>query len=167
MATLQSEERPEASGEKHDDRLIDLVRPLVGRFRERTPEGLRGILGNLLAERDCSLNKHISDIGFENLRHYDELMLTALSMRYDALDFAVSISGFAIAEIDGEGRISYANGALKKVLPGRSGWTLRRCSVSVPTTSGKRFRLVSARRCASILSGGTHTRFTLGARSAL
>jgi PAS domain S-box-containing protein len=117
MATPQSLEGPDTRPEKHDDRLIDLVRPLVGRFRERTPDGLRGILSHFLAERDSALSKHISHAGREHLQYYDELIFTALSLRYDALDFAVAESGFAIAEIDGEGRISYANPALQRILP--------------------------------------------------
>ncbi len=94
-----------------------LTQQLVGSLRERGPGGLRGVLSPLLAERDRALADELSRHGAAILESYDWLILTALSMRYDALDWAVSETSFAIAEIDGEGLISYANEALKKMLP--------------------------------------------------
>jgi PAS domain-containing protein len=97
------------------------TRELVGLLRERGPDGIRGAFSTLLAERNRALANDLSSKGATILEGYDRLMLTALSMRYDALDRAVHETSFAVAEIDGEGLISYANEALQKMLPGAVG----------------------------------------------
>jgi PAS domain S-box-containing protein len=94
-----------------------LVQPLVGLLRERRASGIAGALAPILAERDRALSKELSQVGAGILQAYDELILATLSMRYDALDLAATQSNFAVAEIDGNGLISYANEALKKLLP--------------------------------------------------
>lgn len=96
---------------------LDRIRTLVGVLRERTPGGLRDVLDPVLAERDRALAGEISARGATILRGYDHLLLTALAMRYDALDRAVRDTTFAVAEIDGTGLISYANNALAAILP--------------------------------------------------
>jgi PAS domain S-box-containing protein len=96
---------------------LDRMRSLVGELRSRPPGGLREVLGPVLAERDRLLAGQISAAGAALLRDYDRLLLMALSQRYDALDRAVRDTSFAIAEIDGEGTISYANKVLTDMLP--------------------------------------------------
>jgi PAS domain S-box-containing protein len=95
----------------------DRIRSLVGELRARPSGGLREVLGPVLAERDRLLAGQISMAGAALLRNYDHLLLTTLSLRYDALDRAVRETSFAVAEIDGEGAISYANKALTAMLP--------------------------------------------------
>ena len=86
-------------------------------MRERNPGGLKQVLAPLLAERNGALAQELSGDAEELLKWYDRLIMDALSKRYDSLDAAVSVTSFAIAEIDGVGLISYANDALKKLLP--------------------------------------------------
>jgi hypothetical protein len=93
------------------------VRHLVGVLRERAPEGLAAVLSPLVAQRNQALSGELSSDGKALLDEYDRLLLSALSMRYDALDMAVRETGFSIAEIDGEGVISYANKALTNIVP--------------------------------------------------
>jgi PAS domain-containing protein len=97
------------------------VHRLVGVLRERVRGGLREVLAPLLLERDRALAGQLAQGGAAILEYYDRLILTVLSMRYDALDAAVSETTFGIAEIDGEGLISYANEALQKAVPGALG----------------------------------------------
>jgi PAS domain S-box-containing protein len=93
------------------------VERLVGILRERDPGGLRQVLAPVLAERNHALANQLSHGGVAILDYYDRLILTVLSMRYDALDTAVTETTFAVAEIDGVGLISYANPALQDMLP--------------------------------------------------
>lgn len=93
------------------------IQPLVGLLRERRGSGIAGALAPILAKRDGALSDELSQAGAGILEAYDELILATLSLRYDALDLAASQSNFAIAEIDGNGMISYANDALRKLLP--------------------------------------------------
>lgn len=90
---------------------------LVGRLRERRPGGVRGVLESLFTERDQALDGKLSAEASTILKKYETLMLTALSTRYDALDSALVETSFAVAEIDGEGVISYANDALLELVP--------------------------------------------------
>jgi PAS domain-containing protein len=93
------------------------VGPLVGLLRERRASGIGGVLAPIVAERNAALSNELSQAGAEILAAYDELILATLSTRYDALDLAASQSNFAVAEIDGDGVISYANRALTELLP--------------------------------------------------
>jgi PAS domain-containing protein len=93
------------------------VGPLVGLLRERRASGIAGVLAPIFAERNVALSNELSQAGAEILAAYDELILATLSTRYDALDLAASQSNFAVAEIDGDGAISYANRALMDLLP--------------------------------------------------
>src|SRR5262249_8779510 len=97
--------------------LWKLIQPLVGLLRERRGSGIAGALAPILAKRDAALSDELSHAGAAILEAYDELILATLSLRYDALDLAASQSNFAVAEIDGNGVISYANEALTKLLP--------------------------------------------------
>lgn len=94
-----------------------VIRRLVGRLRERRPGGLVQILAPILAKRDEALAKDLSVAGVTTLKRYDDLLLKILSVRYDALDNALVRTSFAVAEIDGLGTISYANDALRALLP--------------------------------------------------
>jgi PAS domain S-box-containing protein len=94
-----------------------LVRGLVGSLRERAPGGLARVFAPLLAERNKSLARELSAGAIKTLEEYDKLIVSALSLRYDTLDTALSHTSFSVAEIDGLGVISYANDALKKLLP--------------------------------------------------
>jgi PAS domain S-box-containing protein len=96
---------------------VDSERELVGRLRERPAGGLREVLDPILAERDRALTGQISTAAAARLHTYDRLLLTALAMRYDALDRAVRDTTFAVAEIDCKGTIAYANTALIAMLP--------------------------------------------------
>jgi PAS domain S-box-containing protein len=115
--TLLSDEMTSINALGSDGELKQLVRQLVGLLRERRPGGLLEVLAPILAERDRELSPELSGKGAAILEAYDRLILAALSMRYDALDSAVSQTSFAVAEIDGAGKISYANEALRKMLP--------------------------------------------------
>jgi PAS domain-containing protein len=95
----------------------ETVRRLVGLLRERRPAGLADALAPIFAERNHVLSNELSSDGKAILEDYDRLLLTALTMRYDALDAAVRETSFAVAEIDSVGRISYANKALTKIVP--------------------------------------------------
>ena len=94
-----------------------LIRSLVGYLRERGPDGLAQVFAPLLAKRDEALAGELSTDGAKILKKYDDLISRALSIRYDALDTALVHTSFAVAEIDGLGIISYANDALKALLP--------------------------------------------------
>jgi hypothetical protein len=134
-------------GREPDGAFEKKTRQLVGVLRERGPGGLRAVLAPLLAERNHALAKQLSRNGAAVLERYDQLMLTALSMRYDALDMAVAETTFAVAEIDGAGLISYANPALQNMLPdalGRNFAALfgpRSQDVSAALSSGRRTTL--------------------------
>jgi PAS domain S-box-containing protein len=93
------------------------VQTLVGRLRERNPGGLEEVLAPILAERNEAIAEGLSSGAKRLLMCYDRLIIDMLSKRYDSLDAAVRVTSFAIAEIDGVGLISYANDALKKLLP--------------------------------------------------
>jgi PAS domain S-box-containing protein len=93
------------------------IRRLVGLLRERGPGGLPQVFAPLLAKRDKALAKDLSADGAKILQEYDDLILRALSIRYDSLDTALVRTSFAVAEIDGLGKISYANDALRELLP--------------------------------------------------
>jgi PAS domain S-box-containing protein len=93
-----------------------LIQTLVGRLRERAPGGLREALSGMVDERDRALDREISRDGKKILERYDAIILSALSMRYDSLDAAV-VETFAVAEIDGEGLVSYANSAFEQLVP--------------------------------------------------
>ncbi|MBR1247507.1 PAS domain-containing protein [Bradyrhizobium sp. AUGA SZCCT0169] len=93
------------------------IRRLVGLLRERGPNGLSQVFAPLLEKRDKALAEELSAEGAKILRKYDNLFASALSMRYDTLDAALVRTGFAVAEIDGLGVISYANDALRRLLP--------------------------------------------------
>ena len=105
-----------------DDALVDdsfdgRIRSLVGRLRERQSGGVRDALDGLLAERDHALGDRLSTEAWAILKRYEALILAALSTRYDALDSALVDTSFAVAEIDGDGLISYANHALLRLVP--------------------------------------------------
>jgi PAS domain S-box-containing protein len=100
----------------HED-FDQFIGKLVGFLRERGPGGLGAVFAPLLAERNSVLAQELSNTGAAILENYDRLLMTALSKRYDSLDAALSQTSFAVAEIDGLGFISYANDALKKLLP--------------------------------------------------
>lgn len=70
-----------------------------------------------MAKRDEALVRELSAVGIKILKKYDDLIWNALSTRYDALDAALVRTSFAVAEIDGVGIISYANDALRALLP--------------------------------------------------
>src|SRR5437879_3001658 len=94
-----------------------LIRCLVGLLRERGPRGLAEVFTPLLAKRDEALAGELSADGAKILKKYDDLVSRALSIRYDTLDTALVRTSFAVAEIDGLGIISYANDALRALLP--------------------------------------------------
>ena len=96
---------------------VELVRRLVGRLRERRADGVCGVLSELIAERDQAITDGLSRKAAAALAKYDQLMMTVLTMRYDAIDRAVRETGFGVAEIDGEGLISYANDAMARMVP--------------------------------------------------
>ncbi|MCK1417616.1 MULTISPECIES: PAS domain-containing protein [unclassified Bradyrhizobium] len=93
------------------------IRRLVGLLRERRPGGLTQVLVPFLARREEALAQELSAERAKIVEECDDLILKALSVRYDALDTAVVHSSFAVAEIDGLGAISYANDALIDHLP--------------------------------------------------
>jgi PAS domain S-box-containing protein len=93
------------------------IRRLVGLLRERGPGGLSQVFAPFLAKRDKALAGELSADGAKILKEYDDLISKALSIRYDALDTALVRTSFAVAEIDGLGIISYANDALRALLP--------------------------------------------------
>ncbi|WP_198028151.1 PAS domain-containing protein [Bradyrhizobium murdochi] len=93
------------------------IRRLVGLLRERGPGGLSQVFAPLLATRDRALAGELSADGASILKKYDDLISRALSTRYDTLDTALVRTSFAVAEIDGLGIISYANDALRALLP--------------------------------------------------
>jgi PAS domain S-box-containing protein len=93
------------------------IRRLVGLLRERGRGGLSQVFEPLLEKRDKALCGELSADGAKTLKKYDDLISAALSMRYDELDKALVRTSFAVAEIDGLGIISYANDALKTLLP--------------------------------------------------
>ena len=105
-------------GDEHSQR----VGELVNRLRERRGDGLSGTLSGVLAERNSLLASELSPRGRAVLDRYDDLLIRALSQRYDKLDQAVRETNFAIAEIDGVGRISYANPALERMVSGAVGY---------------------------------------------
>ena len=100
-----------------DDPDIIQIRRLAGLLREREPGGLSQVFAPLRAKRDKVLAGELSPDGAKILEEYDDLVLKALSIRYDALDSALVRTSFAVAEIDGLGIISYANDALRALLP--------------------------------------------------
>jgi len=55
----------EAGPELMFDLKSELIRRLVGRLRERTPDGVRGVLSELLARRDRAMAHAISRGGRE------------------------------------------------------------------------------------------------------
>lgn len=93
-------------------RLTGLRREVVARLRERSA-GLREAVAPLIDEFDRLLRSsetlEVSNV--DRLRRGHETLLDALAERYDALDAAVRESEIPFAEIDGAGRITYANGA--------------------------------------------------------
>jgi PAS domain-containing protein len=97
--------------------LAELRREIVARLRERRG-GLREAVAPLLDEFD-SLLASVSTLAApdaDSLRRcYNELLET-LAERYDALDAAVRESEIPFAEIDGTGRITYANAAFENLV---------------------------------------------------
>ncbi|RVH09636.1 PAS domain-containing protein [Sinorhizobium meliloti] len=85
---------------------------LVNRLRSRSM-GLGEAVAPLLRERRRALRRPIQDTDWEILKpvleHYDELLITSLASRYDALDQAVAKGHIPFAEIDQYGKICYAN----------------------------------------------------------
>ena len=66
-------------GDKHSQR----VGELVNRLRERRGDGLSGTLSGVLAERNSLLASELSPRGRAVLDRYDDLLIRALSQRYD------------------------------------------------------------------------------------
>jgi PAS domain-containing protein len=120
------------------------IRQLVGLFRERRTEGLLAVLAPILDERNRALSGGLSHDGVSILKSYDHLILVALSKRYDALDMAISQTSIAVAEIDGAGLISYANEALKSMVPDALGRDF--ASLFGPRSRDVRDALASGRR---------------------
>ena len=85
-------------------------------MRERGADGVRGVMSELQAERDRAITDGLPRKAAAALAKYDQLMMTVLSMRYDAIDRAVNETGFGVAEIDGDGLISYANDAMARMV---------------------------------------------------
>jgi hypothetical protein len=114
-------DRTSIIGSTPHEEFDQFVRELVGSLRERGPRGLGAVFAPLVVERNKALARELSDDGARILEKYDQLIMTALSRRYDSLDAALSQINFAVAEIDGLGLISYANDALEKLLPNAVG----------------------------------------------
>jgi PAS domain-containing protein len=94
--------------------LTDLRREVVARLRERNA-GLRDAVAPLIDEFDRLLGsgETLAVSNVDRLRRGHETLLDALAERYDKLDAAVRESEIPFAEIDGAGRITYANGAFE------------------------------------------------------
>lgn len=95
----------------------ELIRSVVGQLRERKND-LSQILNPLLKARNQNITTAKPESILQILYDADRLLLEILSRRYNELDQAVRNAAFALAEIDGEGFISYANAAFSALVPG-------------------------------------------------
>lgn len=103
--------------------LSDLRGRVVGALRARHQSGLIAAIAPLLDQQAWSLTQELGldrTLADQVLRTQHKI-LEVLASRYDALDEAIVRSEIPFAEVDGSGRIAYANSAFGEIVPSPNG----------------------------------------------